>query len=271
MDKDLNIKQYWDERAAQNVGRTSATTDDIYLRKIEIATFIDRMSQLDLPELKSVLDVGCGDGYSTIQIAQKFPEVQFLGLDYSEQMISLAQANIENTAELKDRVLFKVGNAMDIDQTCDAELFDVVISDRCLINLDSVAAQSRAIAQIAKHTKPGGYYLAVENFVEGQENLTAARQSVGLKEIPIRWHNLYFKETEFVGLAEEFFERISFLDFSSSYYFATRVIYSAMCEMRGETPDYNHEIHQVAVKLPWVGKFSPIRMTIMQRHNQFDF
>ena len=32
--------------------------------------------------------------------------------------------------------------------------------------------------------------------------------------------------------AAPFFDEIIFKDFSSSYYFATRVIYSAMCQMR---------------------------------------
>jgi hypothetical protein len=43
------------------------------------------------------------------------------------------------------------------------------------------------------------------------------------------------------------------------------VIYAAMCQMRGETPDYHHEIHQLAVKLPWIGQFSPVRMAVMRR------
>ncbi len=93
------------------------------------------------------------------------------------------------------------------------------------------------------------------------------RASVGLPEIPVRWHNLYFNEADFKRLAEPFFEAIEFREFSSSYYFATRVIYSAMCQMRGETPDYRHEIHQLAVKLPWFGQFSPIRMVVMRRKN----
>ena len=71
----------------------------------------------------------------------------------------------------------------------------------------------------------------------------------------MRWHNLYFREAEFAAPAAPFFDEITFKDFSSSYYFATRVIYSGMCKMRGEEPDYEHEIHQLAVTLPWTGQF----------------
>jgi len=64
---------------------------------------------------------------------------------------------------------------------------------------------------------------------------------------------------------EPFFDIVEVKDFSSTYYFATRVIYSKMCQMRMEEPDYHHEIHQLAVQLPWTGKFSPIRMVVMRR------
>jgi hypothetical protein len=53
----------------------------------------------------------------------------------------------------------------------------------------------------------------------------------------VRWHNLYFDRSEFEEMVEPFFADVEFKDFAISYYFATRVIYSAMCRMRGETPD----------------------------------
>jgi hypothetical protein len=76
---------------------------------------------------------------------------------------------------------------------------------------------------------------------------------------------LYFREREFVQSSERFFEVIEFADFASSYYFATRVVYSKMCQMRGEKPDYQHDIHKLAVDLPPFGQFCPIRMAILRR------
>jgi ubiquinone/menaquinone biosynthesis C-methylase UbiE len=259
------IKNYWDERARQYLDNPAATTDDIYLRELEISTIIQTLNEIRLPVQGKLLDVGCGDGYSLLKVARTFGNLFFFAIDYSENMIRLAQQRLEGPSELKSRIQFKVGDVMELDQICHHLHYDVVLSDRCLINLDSFETQSHAIAQIANHTKPGGYYIAIENFIEGHENMNAARRQMGLPEIPVRWHNRYFEEKPFVQCAERFFEDISFKEFSSSYYFATRVIYSAMCQMRRETPDYNHEIHQLAVHLPWVGKFSPIRMVVMRR------
>jgi len=264
-EKREKIKKYWDERAEQSSGALAATTNDVYLRELEIATVIETLQQIPLPESGQVLDVGCGDGYSTLKVAQSFPNLNFLGIDYSENMIKAALKQLEAQPELKERVAFVVGDVMQLREVCGSGVYDVILSDRCLINLDSVENQAHTIARIAEHTKPGGYYIAIENFIEGHDNMNRARSKVGLPEIPVRWHNLYFREQEFVHSAERFFEDIVFKDFSSSYYFATRVIYSKMCHMRGEEPDYNHEIHQLSVRLPWIGQFSPIRMAVMRK------
>jgi ubiquinone/menaquinone biosynthesis C-methylase UbiE len=259
------IKEYWEDRAKQSLGTPSATTDDIYLRELEIVTIIQKLSNIGVPKQGIVLDVGCGDGYSTLKVAQSIPDMRFFGVDYSENMIKFASERLNQIPELKERVTFAVGDVENLGQVCGSSVYDIVISDRCLINLGSKEDQFSAIAQIANHTKPDGYYIAIENFLEGQENLNNTRRSMELPEISLRWHNLYFKESEFVKNTERFFENIIFDEFSSSYYFATRVIYSKMCQMQGEKPDYKHEIHQLAVHLPCIGQFSPIRMVIMRR------
>jgi ubiquinone/menaquinone biosynthesis C-methylase UbiE len=261
------IKDYWEERAKQNATTPEATTNDLYLRELEISTFIQTLAGLGLESDGTVLDVGCGDGYTTVAVADALTQFRFTGIDYSENMIAIARNRVADQPGLKDRLTFAVGDATDLDSSCGDSTYNVVLSDRCLINLESLDHQERAIAQVARHTQPSGYYVAIENFTEGQDEMNRLRASVGLAEIPVRWHNLYFNEADFKRLAEPFFEAIEFKEFSSSYYFATRVIYSAMCQMRGETPDYRHEIHQLAVKLPWFGQFSPIRMVIMRRKN----
>lgn len=259
------IKAYWEKRALDSSDATSSTTNDIHLRGLEIATIIQTLQELVDTKKGSILDVGCGDGYSTIHVARVLPEFEFVGIDYSESMIGIAKRRLETQDELKDRVSFILGDVRMLSQVCGSTTYDIVLSDRCLINLDSFDKQSEAISQIAAHTKKGGYYIAIENFIEGHQNMNNARGSVGLPEIPVRWHNFYFREDEFIQSASRFFENITFKEFSSSYYFATRVIYSKMCQMRGENPDYNHEIHQLAVQLPWFGQFSPVRMVLLHK------
>ncbi len=258
------IKEYWEERANQHPDKPDATTNDIYLRELEISTIIKTMKQLSIPAGGLALDIGCGDGHSTIKVAKAFDSLHFLGMDYSENMIKNANKSLKSNTALKPRLKFIVGDINNLEQMAAEKTYDIIITDRCLINLDSSEGQYKAITNIAKLLKPTGCYIAIENFLETHENMNRARSDMGLPMIPVRWHNLYFQEQEFIANLKPVFEDIKIVDFSSSYYFATRVIYSKMCQMRGETPNYEHEIHKLAAQLPWTGKFSPVRMAVLK-------
>lgn len=263
------VKDYWDRRAREAAGKLEATTNDIWLRELEVNTIVETLKALGLDRDARLADLGCGDGLAAVRIARAFPELSVLGLDYSENMLELARQRLRTEMalhpEIRQRVTFVIGDVTKLDASLGDQLYEVILTDRCLINLDSQRRQYDAIRQIAEHVKPGGTYIAIENFVEGHNNMNAARRSVGIEEIPIRWHNLYFSEKKFVSRCEKYFDHIEISDFSSSYYFATRVIYSALCWMQGVEPDYNHEIHQLAVRLPSFGQLSPIRMSVMRR------
>jgi ubiquinone/menaquinone biosynthesis C-methylase UbiE len=259
------IKNYWEERASLHQNSVTGTTNDVYLRELEIKTFCDTLKNLGINKNSKILDVGCGDGYTTLNIAKSFPESSFEGVDYSENMIGNAKVNLQNYKGALVNVNFKVADATNIQNYFPDETFDFILSDRCLINLESSQAQFEAIRQISKILKPGGYYLAIENFNEGQNNLNQARAKMGLSEIPVRWHNYFFDENEFVNYVTSWFSSIDFVEFSSAYYYATRVIYSAICKFQGVEPDYMNDIHKVSVELPVIGKFSPIRLVILKK------
>jgi ubiquinone/menaquinone biosynthesis C-methylase UbiE len=260
-------KRYWNARAEKHGGRPSATTNDVHLRRLEVATLTESLRALVLPPGARVVDIGCGDGYSTLQLARALPRVMFLGVDFSESMIETARAAAAATINdlPPNSIRFEVGDVLELGAAAGAEPFDVALTDRCLINLDSFEAQAHAIAEIAACVVPGGAYIAIENFVEGQENMNDARRRLGLEEIPIRWHNLFFTEPGFVDICSPYFEEIQFTDFSSSYYFATRIVYSGMCRLLGQEPDYDHPIHRLAPELPPTGRFSPIRKIELRR------
>ncbi len=259
------IKNYWESRAAEFQENPAATTDDIHLRELEVGTLISSIRQCGVPSGAQILDVGCGDGDTTIKVAQEISEAMFLGVDYCRNMVGIAKKRLRKFPELESRVNFEVVDVLELDRFFRNRDFPFVLSDRCLINLESNQHQAEAIRQIARITVPGGYYIAIENFLEGHENMNQARKLVGLPEIPVRWHNVYFSEREFLEMIHPYFENVELKDFTSSYYFATRVIYSAACQMRGEEPDYDHEIHRLAPKLPAIGNFSPIRLSVLRR------
>lgn len=260
------IRQYWSDRArSTDPASLQATTYDVFLREHEIATLKTRIAALSLPPGSIVLDVGCGDGYATASLAAEFPTVRFMGIDWSEEMVSRAHEKLVADPLLRQTVSFRVGDMRDLSSSVGAGRFDVCLSMRSLINLTSSDEQYATIAQIAQHLVAGGHYFCIENFLQGQENFNRLRVAMGLPEIPVRWHNHFFDEETFVTKAGRFFDNIQFDSFLSSYYLATRVIYSAGCHLVGEEPDYFHPIHRVAARLPPIGDFCPIKLVTMRR------
>ena len=43
------IKDYWNQRAGENSGSLTATTQDIWLRRLEVASLIGMLEKLNLP------------------------------------------------------------------------------------------------------------------------------------------------------------------------------------------------------------------------------
>ena len=259
------IREYWDNRAKEHTYDLQGTTNDIYLRELEIKTVVEKIREFRLSPNASIIDIGCGDGYSTMRLAKVFPEYNITGIDYSESMIANALKQQEKDSELKDNVQFKVADVLNLNDALGNEKFDVAISMRVLINLPELTLQQVAINNIADICKQNGRYIAVENFLDGQRNMNELRVSLGLAEIPVRWHNHFFEKNDFKNAAESSFKNLSFIDFASSYYYVTRVIFSKMCQLQGVEPSYEHDLYHIALDLPYQGEFSPIRMVVMEK------
>jgi ubiquinone/menaquinone biosynthesis C-methylase UbiE len=259
------IKQYWDERAKGTESESAqATTYDVYLRDLEIAKFKQKITEASLPEGSTVVDLGCGDGHATVSVAVAFPTLRFIGIDFSEDMLALARKRAAHPS-LSKRMSFRQGDMRRVSDILNRKKFEVFMTSRSLINLMYSEEQYGVIEQIAEHLKPGGYYFGIENFMQGQRNFNQLRVAMGLPEIPVRWHNHFFDEKEFIARTAEHFDSLMFESFLSSYYLATRVIYSAGCHLAGEEPNYLHPIHQTAGKLPPIGDFCPIILVRMRR------
>lgn len=249
------IRQYWDERAATDHSAQS-TTQDFYLREIEVAVLSERLERFSP---SSVADVGCGDGRTTLRLAGKFSSAKFVGFDYSPSMISNALGNLES--EELPNISF---DQSDISDGL-AGSFDLIYTTRCLINLPSWELQKAAIQNIHSALAGNGFYLMVENFVDGQENFNRVRRDFGLPEIPVREHNHFFDREKLLAYVGHRFEILEEVNISSSYYLVSRVVYSKMCSEAGRQPDYFDEHHRLAAGLPFCGEYGPVRLVCLRK------
>ena len=258
----LAIKDYWDSRALKHSKDTQGTTNDIYLRALEIKTVKTQIKNANLLAGAVIIDIGCGDGFSTLELAKEFPDYQFIGVDYSQNMITNAKSN---KSDQYKNVEFKAVDIFKLNEVFCLASFDIAITMRVLINLPDFQLQSKALEIISKLLKSNGRYIAIENFEDGQENMNKMRTSLGLPQIPIRWHNLFFDATPFKLVAQQYYRNVEIIDFASTYYYITRIVYSQMCLLQGVEPDYEHPIHRVAVELPANGEYSPVKLVILTK------
>lgn len=98
----------------------------------------------------SVLDVGCGPGTITADLAQRVAPGRVLGIDASQEVIDAATSSVEGAAG-DASVTFEVGDVYALDAPDDA--YDVVHAHQVLQHLGDPV---RALAEMRRVCRPGG-------------------------------------------------------------------------------------------------------------------
>jgi ubiquinone/menaquinone biosynthesis C-methylase UbiE len=101
-----------------------------------------------------VADIGCGHGWSTVEMAKAFPNSQFVGYDFHPGSIEEAQTHAE-THGVSANTRFVVGLAKDYP----GKDFDLVTCFDCLHDMGDPAG---AAAHIRKSLKKDGSWMIVE-------------------------------------------------------------------------------------------------------------
>ncbi len=107
-----------------------------------------------------VADVGCGQGASTILLAQAFPNSRFFGFDYHDQSIAAARRSAERNG-VADRVTFEVASAKNFP----GKDYDLVAVFDCLHDMGDPQG---AAAHVRGSLAPGGTWMIVEPFANDQ-------------------------------------------------------------------------------------------------------
>lgn len=161
------------------------------------------LALLDLKGAERILDVGCGDGKITAEIAVRVPRGSVVGVDPSRDMISFAQSH-HGPATTRN-LQFQVGDARSLSFQSE---FDLVVSFNALHWIQDQEAALRSIrsallsgGKAQLRLVPAGERRSLENVVE------EARQTS-------RW-NAYFQ------------------DFRDPYLHLTPEEYGAVAERKG--------------------------------------
>jgi ubiquinone/menaquinone biosynthesis C-methylase UbiE len=254
------IKEHYKVQAAKHKDSPLSTMEDPITRQKEVA-IIENFFQLPSVQkkCKDVLEIGCGNAYTLNILQPRYPNYNFTGLDFSEDLLTIARSR--NLPGVK----FEQGDARNL-QFKD-ESFDVIYTERCIINLMTWEEQQMALEQMHRVLRKGGYLLFMESFTEGYNNLNKARNELGLDSIPMPHHNLYFDKELFEPLIAEKFEILEEetipRNFLSSHYFTARVLHPLLT--KGDPFMKNTEFVKFFSFLPPSGCYSPIEVYILKK------
>src|SRR5919108_2462116 len=248
-----DVCAFWNSRAG--LGQWAGTRD-VIAKQLEveaISTYIrDGMR---------ILEVGCGNGITAIELARRY-SVEILGIDFAEEMIAAARAMAAGQ-ELRGSVHFEVGDVQTLFRF--TQKFDLIYSERVLINLSTWAAQEQAIRNITDLLIEGGLYLMCENSQDGLQKINSLRERVGLPAIVPPWHNRYLRDAELnqIALTGVKLDNINY--YSSTYYFLSRVVNASLAAEQGNEPDYDAPINRLALQLPSIGELGQGRIWLWRK------
>jgi ubiquinone/menaquinone biosynthesis C-methylase UbiE len=250
-----DVRAFWNNRAG--LGQWAGSRD-VIAKQLEI----NAISQ-HVKDGMRVLEVGCGNGITAIELARLY-DIELVGIDYAEEMVSSARTMLSNQP-IKGSVSFEVGDVQSLSGF--SRKFDLIYTERVLINLPDWSSQKQAIMTIADLLSDGGSYVMCENSQDGLDKINELRERVNLSSITPPWHNRYFRDTE---LKETIFPGIKLegvIFYSSTYYFLSRVINAWLAAQEGSEPDYDSPINQLALQLPPVGELGQGRIWLWRKMN----
>lgn len=111
------------------------------------------MKEMFVKDGHEVLDVCCGTGDWTIQLAKKAPGANVTGLDFSENMLEVAKSKVEDYSNID----LLQGNAMDLP--FEKDRFDFITIGFGLRNLPDYR---QSIDEFYRVLKPGGVLVILE-------------------------------------------------------------------------------------------------------------
>ena len=256
------VSAVWDQFAQRYGLDCRASTPDAYLVKLELRTL-----EKYIRDGETLLDLGCGNGYTSVKLAHK-KAIEVIGVDISSEMIKCARQMLRNYAgELKGKVQFELGNILtpDLVEHFGQGCFDTVLTKRTLINVLSWTEQKEAIIKIFHLLKPKGKYIIIEGTMQGYKNINYLRERLKITRTPIRWHNNYLDEEKLIPFLNEKFEIICIKNFSSTYYIGSRVIQPLMLKPFKKEPRYDFFLNRYFSYLPSFGNYGIQKLFVCRK------
>lgn len=250
---EMSVRDFWNRQAG--LGKWAGSRD-LIAKQIEIEAI-----SAYVRDGMNILDFGCGNGITAFELARRY-SIHLIGMDYADEMVQAAKS-LGQGLSLKGSVEFCAGDVSSLSKI--SKQFDMVYSERTLINLPDWGSQKDAIIRLTSLLKKGGYYIMCENSQDGLDKINMFRRSIGLQDIIPPWHNKYFRDSDIENLIIPgvTLEKIDY--YSSTYYFLSRVINAWFANQEGKEPEYDAPVNSLALKLPSYGDMGQGRIWVWRK------
>lgn len=241
------IRQHWTSWGQKYGADLRATTKGHTAKIMEIDTLSRVIKKIvnELGSKISILEAGCGNGKNCLALAEEFMEARITGFDYIPEMVEAANEGITDSGISKDRLSFFEGDVLKMD--LEPNSYEIVFTDRCLINLNTIKLQKQAINSLSKLIKPHGYLLMIENSITSYNRQNIARVAVGLEARTPDQFNLFFDEDQIIDfLPDAGLELIEIEDFISLH---DLMLYVLVPMINDGKVDYGHPLVTAATQL----------------------
>jgi SAM-dependent methyltransferase len=246
MTEGIDNRDFWESQARQHGEDVEAVNFDVLSDDFPVLVFDELIA-----DGTSVADVGCGNGRNLIDLARSRPNGHFVGYDFAETFIEVAEQRRMRLG--LNNVRFELFDATDNAPPARARAaFDIVIGKRLLINVHG-PAKLRALRNVHAMLREDGVYIMSECFMEPLNRINEMRMAVGVDPITVRPFNEYLT-LGFMPEVEALFSVEKVIDVDSLYYFISRVFNARLSD--GD-PDYNAPMNRLAAQLVLLG-FRPM-------------
>lgn len=253
-------KFLWEKRGSELSDREEYSSPDVFLTRQENKVMRNVLLRL---KPKTVLDIGCGNGFSTLQISRD-TEFDFTGIDYSQEAIGNAKRmTIQSGAK---NVNFVEGDMTNMPFA--NSVFDFAYMKRSLCNLPSLEMQKRAIDECARIIPSGGTLGIFELIREGYDTLTRLRLKNGLPPLRHPNHTRIPSQLEILEMTKKNFDVLEINDPTSTYYLATRFLYPLCVNVLGgdiSKLKFDTLFHRAMALLPPISNLGANKLYLFRR------
>jgi SAM-dependent methyltransferase len=228
------VRAHWADWATKYGRDLRATTLASSIKRLEINALWRAIERSQPRPNARVLEVGCGNGQNIAALAGMFENYSWTGVDYIPEMISAAKENCPGAA-------FLVGDAMDLP---DIGPYDIVYTDRMLINLANVTIQKQVIARLAALTENA--LILIENSRQTKDAQNDLREVMGLPRRKDAAFNVFLDDEVIIPHLKSLFATVEVEDFGSLH---DILLYVLLPATLGDAGHYDHPVMQAVADL----------------------